>query len=137
MLGSIPNIANISASPLLRKEWLLPSDSAASAYYVVGRKTEENCFFIVMDIKLSTKDADFIIKIIRSDLERINDSHNRLVESQKRFNESVKESGVKSLMVKAVAYSLNEDTKNILLEEEAIRNDLLKCIELLTMGSYE
>ena len=90
-----------------------------------------------MDIKLSTKDADFIIKIIRSDLERINDSHNRLVESQKRFNESVKESGVKSLMVKAVAYSLNEDTKNILLEEEAIRNDLLKCIELLTMGSYE
>lgn len=90
-----------------------------------------------MDIKLSTKDADFIIKIIRSDLERINDSHDRLIESQKRFNESVKESGVKSLMVKAVAYSLNEDTKNILLEEEAIRNDLLKCIELLTVGSYE
>lgn len=90
-----------------------------------------------MDIKLSTKDADFIIKIIRSDLERINDSHNRLVESQKSFNESVKESGVKSLMVKAIAYSLNEDTKNILLEEEAIRNDLLKCIELLTVGSYE
>lgn len=89
-----------------------------------------------MEIKLNTKDADFILRIIRSDLERVNNSRERLLESQKTFNEEMKKRNVKSLMIKAITHSLNEDTKDVLEREEEIRNDLMKCIELLTVGSY-
>ena len=89
-----------------------------------------------MNITLNSKDADFILRFLRTDLERLNDSLNKLLDSkeelQKTYNESqIKDSKLAQVMMN-IAEEVAAETKDGM---QGVKNDLLKCIELLTVGS--
>ena len=89
-----------------------------------------------MEITLKSKDADFILRFLRTDLERLNASLNKLLESkdelQKTYNNSeIKDSRLANVMMD-IAEKVTAETKEGMQE---VKNDLLHCIELLTVGS--
>ena len=89
-----------------------------------------------MEITLNSKDADFILRFLRTDLERLNASLNKLLESkdelQKTYNNSeIKDSRLANVMMD-IAEKVTAETKEGMQE---VKNDLLHCIELLTVGS--
>ncbi len=88
-------------------------------------------------IELTQKDADFILKYIRADLERASEAVERLKKRQEELEKScnkvdLKGEGLESLITitKIVGKAVDNDM-NI------IRHDLERCVELLTCGSEE
>lgn len=87
-------------------------------------------------IQLNEKDADFILRFLRTDLEKINDRVNALLDSkdelQKTYEGSdIKDSRIAQIMMD-IANEVTEETKEGMQE---VKNELLHCIELLTVGS--
>lgn len=89
-----------------------------------------------MNITLTAKDADFILKYLRTDLERVSECTNKIVEKQNRFREQIKESGLEDdCAAMMLADGLLSESEEMIAESEDIKKDLTKCIELLTCGS--
>lgn len=90
-----------------------------------------------MNIIISQKDADFILKFIRADLKRVSDSSASLHNNYKRLEKSCTEDlrnlpEVASMMEMATILKKTMDE-----DSDEIRKDLEKCIEILTIGSYQ
>ena len=91
-----------------------------------------------MNIVLTQKDADFILKYIRMDARRLDESLNNLSEHENNIIKSldnVKKAGANTELAESLfnmAKTIGDDTRNSLIE---IQKDFTKCIELLTVGS--
>lgn len=87
-------------------------------------------------IQLNEKDADFILRFLRIDLERLNGNLNELQQSNDDLKETYEKSSVKdSLMAKYMMDLAEEVTSKTTAGLSEIKNDLIHCIELLTVGS--
>lgn len=87
-------------------------------------------------ITLSTKDADFILKYIRADLEKITEAYSLTEKKKREFIEELKEEDVKDDSFEGtMAKTLIDLANAINIETSAIKEDLTKCVELLTVGS--
>ena len=88
-----------------------------------------------MNIVLTQKDADFILKIIRLDLARVVESEtdldNKFAQLQKHHTENLKDISFANIIMQTATEMTNE------LKEQhmEIRKDLEHCIELLMCGS--
>ena len=89
-----------------------------------------------MNIVLTQKDADFILKYIRMDARRIDERYKMLEENEKNLRESCeklnKYEPKTAALVSDFAKNLGNNARNELTE---LKNDFAKCIELLTAGS--
>ena len=89
-----------------------------------------------MSIKLTEKDADFILKFIRMDLRRLNEQEQRLLENENRVIENFeKYDGEDMPQMKELLFFAKEasgDVKKVLSE---LKQDFNRCIELLMIGS--
>lgn len=89
-----------------------------------------------MNIVLTQKDADFILKYIRMDARRVDERYKMLEENEKNLRESCerlnKYEPKTAAMVSDFAKNLGNDVRDELTE---LKNDFSKCIELLTIGS--
>ena len=91
-----------------------------------------------MNITLSTKDADFIIRFLRKDLEKVSNAENSLKERQTEFKNRIDELNVSESCPEMILVNGLLDVSNNLIEEsEQTKNELCKCIELLTAGSED
>lgn len=87
-------------------------------------------------IQLNEKDADFILRFIRVDLERLNGNLNELHQSNNDLKETYEKSNMKdSLMAKCMMDLAEEVTTKTTEGLSEIKNDLIHCIDLLTTGS--
>ena len=87
-------------------------------------------------ITLSNKDADFILKYIRADLEKITEAYSLTEKKKREFIEELKEEDVKDDSFEGtMAKTLIDLANAINTETSAIKEDLTKCVELLTVGS--
>lgn len=92
-----------------------------------------------MNITLSQKDADFILKFLRADLERVSSSNVEIKEKQIEFKKEISELNLQSdscpemILVK----NLLDLSSDMLNESLDIEKDLCRCIELLMMGSKD
>lgn len=87
-------------------------------------------------IVLSTKDADFILKYIRADLEKITEAYSLTEKKKREFIEELKKEDVKDDSFEGtMAKTLIDLANAINTETSAIKEDLTKCVELLTVGS--
>ncbi len=93
-----------------------------------------------MEIRLTQKDADFILNYLRADLQRINNKCDRVIENEKtiaRIKMDIDERG--SPFEKAYAEMFQNAIKVSVQEYDALYKQLsgviIKCIELLTTGS--
>lgn len=88
-----------------------------------------------MSITLTTKDADFILRFIRADLEKINERSKETEKSWERLNAACKDD-IKDLpaimSIMEVAREAKKLSDNNATE---IKESLQHCIELLTWGS--
>ena len=88
-----------------------------------------------MTITLNQKDADFIIKYLRMELERINEARTDLKSSysdlQKLYTERLKNNQTATELIN-FAKEITDFSNDITKEA---KNDLEKCILLLTVGS--
>jgi prefoldin subunit 5 len=91
-----------------------------------------------MNIVLTPKDADFILKYIRMDARRVDESLNTLSKREENLEKSiddVKKSGGSTYLAESLfqmAREIGTETKNDLKE---LQKDFSRCIELLTIGS--
>ena len=89
-----------------------------------------------MNITLNTKDADFILRFLRTDLDRLNASLDRLLDSREELQKTYDNSAIKDTKLANVMMDIAEkvtaETKEGMQE---VKDDLLHCIELLTVGS--
>lgn len=91
-----------------------------------------------MNIVLTPKDADFILRYIRIDLERLVKSDNEIIKCKNAYVERLKSKGVKEDSFEGViAKSLLELSDEVMNTSETNKKDLEHCIELLTCGSEE
>ena len=95
-----------------------------------------------MEIRLTTKDADFILTYLRSDLERLNDNCDKVHANEKRLEKlrfKVCKDGneAEKTFVEITAKALEKDIAeyNRLYQEHT--DKIVKCIELLTIGSAD
>jgi len=89
-----------------------------------------------MDITLNTKDADFILRFLRTDLERINDSLSKLKDSKDELQKTCEKSDLKDSRLAQVMMSIADEVATETTDGmEEVKGDLLRCIELLTVGS--
>ena len=87
-------------------------------------------------ITLSTKDADFILKYIRADLEKITEAYSLTEKKKREFIEELEKEDVKNDSFEGtMAKTLIDLANAINTETSAIKEDLTKCVELLTVGS--
>ena len=88
-----------------------------------------------MEIKLTAKDADFILRFIRSDLQRIVDNSTNLDESWSRLEHSCTDQ-IKDLpFVKGLMEVAGDAMKMARSDNDDLRKGLEHCVELLTCGS--
>jgi len=89
-----------------------------------------------MNITLNTKDADFILRFLRTDLDRLNASLDRLLDSREELQKTYDNSAIKDTKLANVMMDIAEkvtaETKEGMQE---VKDDLLHCIDLLTVGS--
>ena len=90
-----------------------------------------------MNIIISQKDADFILKFIRAELKRVSDSSTSLQNNYKRLEKACTEDlrnlpEVVSMMEMARVLKQTVDENS-----DELRKDLEKCVEILTIGSYQ
>ena len=87
-------------------------------------------------ITLSNEDADFILRFLRTDLEIVNDRLNKLMDSKKELQKTYDDSEIKDTklanIMMDIAEKVTADAKGGMQE---VRGKLLRCIELLTVGS--
>lgn len=87
-----------------------------------------------MDIVLKQNDADFILKHLRDELESLCEREKELNNKTNEFKKNIsgiKEGPLEALLTKTLL-SLSDDIIKETQERKAL---LLKCIELLTVGS--
>ena len=87
-------------------------------------------------ITLTPSDADFILKFLRIDLERLNENIEKLQQGKEDLKDTYQNSNIKD--IKMATYMLNlaeEVTDKTTLGLNEVKNNLLHCIELLTTGS--
>ena len=88
-----------------------------------------------MSITLTPKDADFILRFIRTDLEDVNKRFKEADESWKRMNavctDDIKNLPVITSMLKLAGIAKAESERNL----NEVKAELEHCIELLTWGS--
>lgn len=89
-----------------------------------------------MEITLTSKDADFILKFIRAELVRLNDSALKLNHRQKEL-EAVYKDMKKSDYGDTIVQLAKEVSTCVSDNMNEVRRDLERCIELLTIGSYQ
>lgn len=88
-----------------------------------------------MSISLTTKDADFILGFIRADLQRVVDNTANLDESWKRLEASCTDN-IKDLSFVQGLMKIAGDARQMAVSDNNdIRKDLERCVELLTCGS--
>ena len=87
-----------------------------------------------MDIKLTAKDADFILKFIRTDLQRVCETSAKIRGKQTEL-EAMYEKSEKSDLIKLVWEMAKEAGTLVSEDMTEIRHDLERCVELLTVGS--
>ena len=89
-----------------------------------------------MNSTLNTNDADFILRFLRTDLDRLNASLDRLLDSREELQKTYDNSAIKDTKLANVMMDIAEkvtaETKEGMQE---VKDDLLHCIELLTVGS--
>ena len=88
-----------------------------------------------MNIILTQQDADFILKYIRSDLEQLAEVSSELDEKYKKLQSSFTDrlkSNKDAVTIMEIAKVATEAMSETTTE---IKNDLEKCIMLLTVGS--
>ena len=89
-----------------------------------------------MNITLTQKDADFILKYIRADLQKVTETNVKLVERKKEFANELKKQDIREdSFAGSIAKSFLYISEEITNETDAIEKDLTKCVELLTVGS--
>jgi len=89
-----------------------------------------------MNIVLTQKDADFILKYIRMDAKRIDEKVEELKKDELRLLESCKQlNNFEPKTASMISNFAKEFGKNVIDELENIQSDFTKCIELLTVGS--
>ena len=87
-----------------------------------------------MEIRLTAKDADFILKFIRTDLQRVCETSAKIRGKQSEL-EAMYEKSEKSDLIKCV-WNMAKEAGNLVSEDMTeVRHDLERCIELLTCGS--
>lgn len=87
-----------------------------------------------MNIVLSAKDADFIIKYLRDDLEKVCEAGDKIAKNQAEFKNHINELNVDGPEL-ILANGLIEASDDMITESNEIKNNLTRCIELLTCGS--
>jgi len=90
-----------------------------------------------MNIIISQEDADFILKFIRADLRRVSDSSASLHNNYKKLEKSCTDGlrnlpEVVSMMEMASVLKKTADENS-----DVLKKDLEKCVEILTIGSYQ
>lgn len=89
-----------------------------------------------MNIVLTQKDADFILKYIRMDAKRVDDRFKTLEENEHNLLKSCEQLNKfepeTASMVTEFAKKLGSDVRSDL---EELKSDFTRCIELLTIGS--
>ena len=89
-----------------------------------------------MNIVLTPKDADFILKYLRFDLECINEKKEKLEKGKVELRSTYDESDIKDERMAKYLLDLAEVTADATLKGfDEIKKDLNHCIELLTVGS--
>ena len=89
-----------------------------------------------MNITLTTKDADLILKYIRQDLERVIESDKKIAESKQRFTECLEKEGIKQDSFSGrLAAELLDFSTEVEKKSAECKSELVKCIKLLTCGS--
>ena len=87
-----------------------------------------------MNIVLSAKDADFILKYLRDDLEKVCEAGDKIAKKQAEFKKHINELNVDCPEL-ILANGLIEVSDDMITESNEIKNNLTRCIELLTCGS--
>lgn len=91
-----------------------------------------------MNITLTTKDADLILKYIRQDLERVIESDKKIAESKQRFIDCLENNGIKSDSFSGrIAAELLDFSSEVEKTSAECKTELTKCIRVLTCGSEE
>ena len=89
-----------------------------------------------MNIVLSQKDADFILKFIRADADMIDERYKELNKAENDLRETYKNGNFNNLdkikNIMEVSGDLATTVRGHLTE---LKNDITRCIELLTIGS--
>ena len=89
-----------------------------------------------MNIVLSAKDADFILKYLRDDLEKVCKTGSKIAEKQAEFKKHISELNISSNNPELIlAKGLIETADELIEESNETKNNLTRCIELLTCGS--
>lgn len=88
-----------------------------------------------MSITLTPKDADFILRFIRADLEKINEASKESEKSWERLNLACKDEIKDIPAVMSIMEVAREAKKLSDGNVREIKESLQHCIELLTWGS--
>ena len=89
-----------------------------------------------MNVVLSAKDADFILKFLRADLEKVSECGDNLIDKRNKYKEKMGELQLADNCPEMILVNGLIDIADDLIDEsEDTKKDLMKCIELLTIGS--
>ncbi len=91
-----------------------------------------------MNIIISQKDADFILAYLRTDLEKVTKTCDNLAERSEKFKtELEKHKGKMGIMEEIMSKGLLDVSSEMLKDsiQTKKKSELLKCIEILTVGS--
>jgi len=86
-------------------------------------------------IELTQKDADFILRYIRADLQKASEAVERLKQRQEELERSCKKVDEKGEALESLITITKLVGKAVDDDMNIIRHDLEHCIELLTCGS--
>ena len=89
-----------------------------------------------MNITITTKDADLILKYIRIDLERVIASDKKIAESKQKFVDCLEKNGIKGDSVSGrIANEILDLSSEVEKSSAECKSELTKCIKILTCGS--
>ena len=89
-----------------------------------------------MNIVISQKDADFIIAYLRTDLEKVTKTCDNLTEKSEKFKTELENhKGKIGIMEEIMSKGLIDISSEMLKDSMQTKSELLKCIEILTVGS--
>ena len=88
-------------------------------------------------IELTQKDADFILRYIRADLQKASEAVERLKQRQEELERSCKKVDEKGEALESLITITKLVGKAVDNDMNIIRHDLERCVELLTCGSEE
>lgn len=88
-----------------------------------------------MNIILTQKDADFILKYIRADLKKVSDNYNNLSDSYDELLTTCTKQGFSEDKLNIIHNAVGQIKDDFLDMTKEIQEELAKCVELLTIGS--